>query len=92
MVKKIFILLITMVALVAIGALVLNVLLPNVATQMVNSVEGMIYNATSMSFDFNGDSVKGDSASGVDYSTSGGVVQDDDITDDANSGAIEGFK
>lgn len=58
-VKKIFITLITIVACVMIGALVLNVLLPNVATTLVNSAESMIYNATGMSFDFNGDGVVG---------------------------------
>lgn len=53
-VKKIFILLITIVACVMLGALVLNVLMPNVMTTLVDSVENMIYNATGMSMDFNG--------------------------------------
>lgn len=57
-VKKIFGLLITVVACVIIGALVLNVLVPNAATAIVNAVEGMIYNATSLEFDFNGDGYK----------------------------------
>lgn len=53
-VKKIFIILITIVACVMIGALVLNVLMPNVTTALVDSVENMVYNATGMSLDFNG--------------------------------------
>lgn len=53
-VKKIFIILITVVACVMIGALLLNVLMPNVMTSVVDSVENMVYNATGMSMDFNG--------------------------------------
>ena len=52
-VKKIFVLLITVVALVMVGALILNILLPNVAVALVDAVEGMIFNATGMEFDFN---------------------------------------
>lgn len=58
-VKKIFIILITVVACVMLGALILNVLMPNVMTTIVNSVENMVYNATAMSFDFNGDGKSG---------------------------------
>ena len=65
-VKKIFILLITVVACVIIGAFVLNVLLPNVTTALVDSVEDMIYNATGMNFDFNGNGSFGEDAGGAD--------------------------
>jgi hypothetical protein len=58
-VKKIFILLITIVACVMVGALILNVLMPNVTGAMVNSVEHMVFSATGMNFDFNGDGVNG---------------------------------
>ena len=54
-VKKIFITLIVIVLCVMIGALLLNVLFPNAAKALVNATENMIYNATGMSFDFNGD-------------------------------------
>lgn len=64
-VKKIFIVLITIVACVIVGALVLNVLLPNVATTLVDSLEDMIYKATKMSFDFNGNNNVGDNHSGT---------------------------
>lgn len=47
--------LITIVACVIIGAFALNILLPNATKSLVNATEDMIYNATSMSFNFNGD-------------------------------------
>ena len=53
-VKKIFIVLITIVALVVIGSLVLNVILPNTATALVDTAEDQIYNATKISLDLNG--------------------------------------
>lgn len=53
-VKKIFIILITVVACVMLGALILNILMPNVMTSVVDSVENMVYNATGMKMDFNG--------------------------------------
>lgn len=54
-IKKIFIILISIVACVIIGALILNILLPNTARAIVNAVEDNIYKATGMQFDFNGD-------------------------------------
>jgi hypothetical protein len=54
-VKKIFTTLIVIVACVMIGAFVLNVLMPNVATQLVNATEDQIFKATGISFDFNND-------------------------------------
>lgn len=59
MVGKIFKTLIIIVACVILGAMVLNVLLPNVSTSLINTVEGQIYNATGLSMDFNGDGQKG---------------------------------
>lgn len=58
-VKKIFMTLIIVVACVMIGALLLNVLLPNATRQLVNQVEAQIHRATGLSFDFNGDGVTG---------------------------------
>lgn len=76
-VKKIFTVLIVMVACVMIGALVLNVLLPNVADTAVDAMEGMVYNATGMTFDWNGNGNAGDKA-GVDFQQHavGGNAQD----------------
>lgn len=58
-VQKIFITLIIIVACVAIGALVLNVLLPNTAVALVDATEDMIYKATKISFNFNGNNHSG---------------------------------
>lgn len=58
-VKKIFIILITIVALVVIGSLVLNVLLPNTATAIVDTLEDQVYNATKIDLDLNGNGNSG---------------------------------
>ena len=61
-VKKIFMILITIVACVVIGAFTLNILLPNVTTSLVDATEDMVYNATGMSFDWNGNGNNGQTA------------------------------
>lgn len=58
-VSGIFKTLIVIVACVVLGAFALNILMPNAAKSLVNATEDMIYNATSMKFDFNGDGVYG---------------------------------
>ena len=58
-VKKIFITLIVVVACVMLGALLLNVLMPNVTRSVVNAIEDTIFSATGMQFDFNGDATVG---------------------------------
>ena len=58
-VSKIFKLLITIVACVVVGGVILNVLLPNVFNQLINAVEGQIFRATSLQFDFNKDGIVG---------------------------------
>ena len=84
-VKKIFIVLITIVACVIVGALVLNVLLPNVATTMVDALEDMIYKATKMSFDFNGNGERGSNVeTEYDEITTGGSAND-------NAAGVAGF-
>lgn len=60
-VKKIFTVLIVMVGCVVVGALVLNVLLPNISSSLVDALEGMVYNATGMTFDWNGNGKAGNS-------------------------------
>lgn len=59
-VKKIFTVLIVMVACVVVGALVLNVLLPNVSSSLVDALETMVFNATGMKFDWNGNGNTGE--------------------------------
>lgn len=86
-VKKIFVTLIVVVACVIIGALVLNILLPNTATALVDAVEDQIYNATGMSFDLNGNGAKG-------AESGSGTMKNE--SDNAGSGGtatgISGFK
>lgn len=60
-VKKIFKVLITIVACVLIGAFALNVMLPNVTKTVINSTEDMIYKSTGLAFDFNNDGISGSS-------------------------------
>ncbi len=58
-VKKIFGVLIVAIMMVILGAFLLNILLPNVATSVVNAIEGTVYQATGISFDWNGDGTNG---------------------------------
>lgn len=88
-VKKIFIILITVVACVMIGALLLNVLMPNIMTSVVDSCENMLYNATGMSMDFNGNGKVG----GKGTAKVGQNVDDNRGTKDIAQGrAVDGFK
>ena len=89
-VGKIFKVLIVIVACVIIGAIVLNVLLPNVMVSMVNAVEGQIFNATGMSFDFNGDGTTGTVGAGT--TIQGGNAQMQDKGQNSNtSNQVQGF-
>lgn len=63
-VKKIFVMLITVVCCVIVGAFVINILLPNVTATLVNAVEDQIYRATGMEFDFNLDGTMGSASNG----------------------------
>lgn len=86
-VGKIFKTLIIIVACVLVGALVLNILLPNVATTLVNSTETMIFKATGMKFDFNADGIMGGTAADNTYSG-----QQSNGTGDTGNGVVTGFK
>ena len=83
-VKKIFISLITIVACVLIGALVLNTLMPNVVTTLIDSSEDMIFKATGMSFDFNANSNGGDNNNWTYQGT-------EDGSDGTGTVIVEGF-
>ena len=85
-VKKIFIILITVVACVMVGALVLNILMPNVMTSLIDSTENMIYNATGMSMDFNGNKVRGDKSGSTSTEKQAGTKEG------ANGANVKGFK
>lgn len=54
-VRKIFTVLVTIVVCVIIGAFAINTLMPNTVKTVINATEDMIFNATGMAFDFNGD-------------------------------------
>lgn len=82
-VKKIFITLITVVACVILGAFVLNVLMPNVTTTLINSVEDQIFKATSLEFDFNNDGVIGSN-----NSTYEGVNEDTTVTGETDENVV----
>lgn len=58
-VKSIFTTLIIIVVCVVIGALTLNVLVPNVTSTVINATEDQIYRASGLSFDFNNDGTAG---------------------------------
>ena len=95
-VAKIFKILIIIVACVIVGALVLNVLLPNTTTSLVNAVEGQIFNATGMSFDLNGDGTNGNTSAanartGQDIKSAGDKVKNTTKTQE-QSGKVNGFK
>lgn len=84
-VKKIFMVLITIVACVLIGAFVLNVLLPNATAALVNSTEDMIFKATGMGFDINNDGNMGDAGSSSYQGTEGDASG-------VGTGTVEGFQ
>ena len=83
-VKKIFISLITIVACVLLGALVLNTLMPNVVTTLIDASEDMVFKATGMSFDFNANSNGGDNSNSTYQGT-------EDASDGTGTGIVEGF-
>lgn len=85
-VKKIFITLIIIVACVMIGALLLNILMPNVTKELVNSLEDMIHSATGMTFDFNNDGNKGGEQEDYDGEYTGAKAEGQD------TGNVDGFK
>lgn len=82
-VKKIFITLITVVACVILGAFVLNTLMPNVTTTLINTVEDQIFKATSLKFDFNNDGIIGSN-----NNTYEGVNEDKTVTGDTGDNVI----
>lgn len=82
-VKKIFITLITVVACVILGAFVLNTLMPNVTTTLIDAVEDQIFKATSLEFDFNNNS-----NAGTNTNSYAGQNSDDTVTGDTGDNVI----
>lgn len=84
-VSGIFKTLIVIVACVVLGAFALNIIMPNATKSLVNATEDMIFNATGMQFDFNGDK---DFGGATDENTQyTGAEQNKDNT----SGNVKGF-
>ena len=88
-VKKIFTVLIVMVACVVVGALVLNVLLPNVSSTLIDALEQMVFNATGMKFNWNGNDSQIDENGKVDFAGDNSVNEDGD--DIGKSGEVSGL-
>lgn len=86
-VQGIFKTLVILVCCIVLGAMVLNIFLPNVVTQLSNVVEDSIFKGTGMSFDFNGDGHGGGANASNSYTdtTNGG-----DFDTELN-GKVEGF-
>lgn len=82
-VKKIFITLITVVACVILGAFVLNTLMPNVTTTLIDAVEDQIFKATSLEFDFNNNK-----NAGTNTNSYAGQNSDDTVTGDTGDNVI----
>jgi len=89
MIKKIFIGLGTVVGCVILVATALNILLPNAYIAVVSAGEDMLYNATGIAFDFNGDGRKGSGTS----NTSGYGAEVENSNNEAEKGAgVKGFQ
>lgn len=88
-VKKIFTVLIVMVACVVVGALVLNVLLPNVSSTLVDALEQMVFNATGMSFNWNGNETVPGKGGNVNFNGDNSV--DTNGNDVGKSGTVAGL-
>lgn len=58
-VSKIFVILITVVVCVIVGAFVINILMPNTVTSVVDTVENQIQHATGIALDLNGNGTAG---------------------------------
>lgn len=81
-VGKIFTVLVIIVACVILGAFILNVILPNGTTTLVDATEDMIFRATGLSFDFNNNGKAG----------SGGSSQYRGSETGNLKGGVKGFK
>lgn len=89
-VGKIFKVLIIVVACVILGAVILNVLLPNATQGMINAVENTIYNATGLQLDFNGDGTVSQTEVGSQVNSGKSKLQDDN-GDEGTAGQVKGY-
>ena len=84
--KKTFITLAWVVGFVVVAGFALNLLLPNVTRQVSNAAEEMLFKATGLSFDFNGDGVSGQGSTNA-----FGEDAKDNGNDGGAAGGVEGF-
>lgn len=90
-VGKIFKVLIIVVACVILGAVILNVLLPNATQGMINAVENTIYNATGLQLDFNGDGTVSKTEVGKQVNSGKSKIQADNGNEGA-AGQVQGYQ
>lgn len=90
-VGKIFKILIIVVACVIVGALVLNVLLPNATQGMVDAVENTIFNATGIRLDLNGNGVN-ENQMGAGNNYGGDNTVQGSNNDERQSAGVNGFQ
>lgn len=86
-VRKIFIVLVTIVACVILGAFVLNTLMPNTVKSISSATEDMIFKATGMGLDLNGDGTAGSAHNGA-YS----ATVNDSTAGIAGGNTVTGYK
>ena len=88
-VSKIFVILITVVVCVIVGAFVINILMPNSVTSLVDTVENQIQHATGISLDLNGNGTAGAAGNGIANMKSSAT----DRSNSANNGTtVDGFQ
>jgi hypothetical protein len=85
-VKKIFIILIGVVAVVILGAFVLNILMPNVTEQLVDATEDLVFSATGLEFDFNANG-----SSGAEAARGEAYTEGEDGSRDTTIAGVDGF-
>ena len=88
-VSKIFVILITVVVCVIVGAFVINILMPNTVTSLVDTVENQIQHATGISLDLNGNGTAGAAGNTIANMKSSAT----DRSNSANNGTtVDGFQ
>lgn len=88
-VSKIFVILITVVVCVIVGAFVINILMPNTVTSVVDTVENQIQHATGISLDLNGNGTAGATGNTIGTMKSSST----DKSNSANSSkTVDGFQ
>lgn len=88
-VSKIFVILITVVVCVIVGAFVINILMPNTVTSVVDTVENQIQHATGISLDLNGNGTAGKAGNSIANMKAGNT----DGSSSTNAGnTVDGFK